>query len=157
MRVKRGFRYLWSASGDIGENNMKSRRRVIGTVVAVTVLAAQPGVAWAATVSGSYLSYLTDLKIRETGRYPGPTGGNIRLCGDQEGSVIGQGGSDSYIMRDISGLPDSTKARLVIEGGRPPQCTTWASTSSNYYYYTKVYASYDGGGNYNGWAKAEKP
>jgi hypothetical protein len=140
------------------EGFMKTRRAKIGTAVMITLLAAQPAAAWAAsTVSGSYRSYLTDGKSRDSDNYAGPTGGRIRLCADQQGSVTGLGGSIAWIKRDVSGLPDTTNSSMIVEGGNPPECTDYTSSSSNAHYYTKVLASVDHGGDYTGWAKAEKP
>lgn len=138
---------------------MKTRRPTIGTVVALTILSAQPAVAWAGTqVSGSYLSYKTDFTTRESARYAGPTGGQIRLCADQEGAVVGQGGSLAYIKRDNSGVPDTTNSSMTVEGGRPYTCTGYTSSSSNAKYYTRVQSSSDGGAaGYNGYARAERP
>ena len=137
---------------------MKTRRSKIGTAVVIALLAAQPGVAWAVSdVSGSYLSYKTDLKKRDTGTYAGPTGGQIRLCADQQGTVTGQGGSIAYIKRDVSALRDATNSSMVVEGGNAAKCTSYTSSSSNARYYTRVQPSWDGGGNYTGWAKAQKP
>ena len=137
---------------------MAVRPRTTGLAVCLALLAAQPAVAWAATtVSGSTVNYLTDLKIRTSNNYSGPTGGNIRLCGDQQGSIIGQGGSDTYIYRSVQAFPDTINRRLIVEGGRPLTCTPYTSSSSNAAYYTKVFSSYDGNGKYTGYARAEKP
>lgn len=137
---------------------MTSRRRTAGLAVGVAVFALQPAAAWAATtVSGSSLSYLTDLNMRKTSNYSGPTGGQIRLCADQQGSVTGQGGSDARIMRSVQSFPDTVNSRLIVEGGRPLTCTSYTSSSSNAAYYTQVYPSYDGNGKYTGYARAEKP
>ena len=78
---------------------MKTRRSKIGTAVVIALLAAQPGVAWAVSdVSGSYLSYKTDLKKRDTGTYAGPTGEPApyymeRASQNHDGGVSGGGGN----------------------------------------------------------------
>jgi hypothetical protein len=136
---------------------MKIRRARIGTAVLITLLAAQPGAAWAASiVAGSTLSYSTDGGIDDTGRYSGPTGGQIRLCADQQGSTTG-GGSLAWIKRSNTGLPDTTNSSMVVVGANPARCTSYTSSSSNAKYYTKVQASVENGGNWTGWARAEKP
>lgn len=123
----------------------------------ITLLAAQPAAAWAAsTVSGSVLNYRTNGASTQSERYAGPTGGQIRLCADQQGSTTG-GGSIAWIKRDVTALPDPTSNSMLVVGANPARCTGYASSSSNNKYYTQVNASIDNGGNWTGWARAEKP
>jgi hypothetical protein len=138
---------------------MRFRRRAIVTGIAITILAAQPAVAWAGTqVSGSYLTYLLDGTPRNSGTYAGSTGGRIRVCADQVGSAVGFGGSIAYIKRDISGLPDTTNSSLIVEGGRSYSCSSYTSSSSGAQYYTRVQPSVESGGNSKtGYARAERP
>ena len=134
---------------------MKIRRAKIGTGVLIALLAAQPAAAWAAsTVTDSYRSYSTDGASRESAKYAGPTGGQIRLCADQTGSTQG-GGSLAWIKRSVTALPDTTNSSMVVVGANAAKCTSWTSSSSNAKYYTRVTASIENGG--TGWAKAEKP
>lgn len=137
---------------------MKTRQSTIGTAVVITVLAAQPAIAWAGTqITNSYISYKTDLTVRNSSLYAGPTGGQIRVCADQQGTLVGQGGSLAYIKRKNTGLPDTTNSSMTVEGGRAYACSGYTSSSSNAQYYTRVQSSFDGGGNFTGYARAEKP
>lgn len=125
-------------------------------IVGYTMLfAATPAVAAAGTadIAGSRLDYVTDLKIRTTARYHGASTGHARVCADQTGAVVGQGGSLAWVRHDISNLPDQTVSGMVVEGGRPVACASLGATSTNQWYYTKVQASLD---NATGWAIARK-
>ena len=116
-----------------------------------TLFAATPAVATAADISGSYLTYTTDLKIRTSARYYGPSTGHARVCADQTGAVVGHGGSLAWVMHDISLAPDRSISGIVVEGGRPTSCGSLGATSTNQRYDTKVQASLDSA---TGWAVA---